>query len=325
MSEKLLLLDRKRERIYHDLDRHLVEIESIGEDLLMVNEVAVKNKIQRTMIGKMALQGLGVRYLGIDDVPEVSKYVILPIMEVERIFNSIRFNWLKTILKGKRKPKEEYINAKFNSLFKALAGFPLRNDFNKQRAMKLVANEGFNIEEIPIIDLSIEKIEMTTILRYLFDIFSNDLGRLYKSLLSIKPAFHEWFMDLHHFDFAHLEGLENSPYDDRRTFVLREIHGIRKPSKVKDLNTISFEIRVPSFITYATCAITEGPFVYRKSLDVSYYEQIRKRRRVNLNDNFLIYDYWGKDITEKDLEILKHFQFHNCLDQATLIEENPHA
>jgi len=194
MSEKLLLLDRKRERIYHNANRHLVEMESIGEDLLMVNEVAVKNKIRRTMKGKMALQGVGVRYLGIDDPPEVSKYMILPIMEVERIFNAVRYKWLKAILKGKRRSKE-YINARYNRLFKALAGFPLRNDPGRKRAMKLVASEGFNIDEIPIIDLAIEKQEMTIILRYLFDIFSNDLGRLYKSLLSIKPAFHEWFMD----------------------------------------------------------------------------------------------------------------------------------
>jgi len=154
---------------------------------------------------------------------------------------------------------------------------------------------------------------MATILKYLFDVFSNDLSRLYKSLLSIKPAFHERYMDFYYFDYAHLEGLENSLSDDRRTRVLCEIHGLRKPQAVKDLNTISREIMVPHFITYATCAITEGPVVYRKGLDVSYYEQLRKGKN-NLQDHFLIFDYFGRPITEKELEILKRFQYHNCLD-----------
>jgi hypothetical protein len=309
--KKLLLLDHKREKLYCK-DGNLIEVEFSQDDRLTVYQVSITKRVKRMAVGVMSLQELGIKYLGLEDPSEILQHLILPVMEIERIFNSIRYKWVKTILGGKREPKE-YINASFNPLFKALAGFPLRNDPGRRQAMKLVAEEGFKVEDLPIIDLSVEKHEMGLIITYLFDVFSNDLSRLYKSLLSIKPAFHERYMDFYYFDYAHLEGLEDSLRDDRRTRVLQEIHGLRKPQAVKDLNTISREIMVPHFITYATCAIVEGPAAYRLRLDVSYYEQLRKGES-NLQDHFLIFDYFGRPITEMDLNMMKRFQYHRCLD-----------
>jgi hypothetical protein len=312
LDKKLLLTDRNRERIYYD-DSHLVEVEFIENGKLAVSKVNIQGRvIRRISIGKMSLPELSARYLESEEPTEILKYFVSPFMEVERIFNSIRFKYLSAILKGRRDSKN-YISSEFNSLFKSLAGLPLRNDPKGIRARKLALAEGFSMDEIPMIDLRNEKCELKIILKYLFDVFSGDLPGLYRELIAIKPGFHEIWADDNWTEDGHVEGLKDSPYKDRRTQVLKEIHGLIDPAPHLDLTNITYEISIPAFMTYAPCNVTEGPFMYRKRNDVSCYQTLRDRKKINLSDHFLIYDYWGKDIKEKDLDVLKCFQFHNCI------------
>jgi len=150
-SEKLLLLDHKREKLY--CNGNFIEIELSQNDRLTVYQVSITKRVERIAVGVMSLQELGIKYLGLEDPSEILQHLVLPVMEIERIFNSIRYKWVKAILRGKREPSE-YVNAHFNQLFKALAGcFPLRNDPGKKQAMKLVTEEGFKVEDLPIINL----------------------------------------------------------------------------------------------------------------------------------------------------------------------------
>lgn len=308
-DKKLLLTNR--ERIYYD-GLYLFEIEFVEPAKVTVSRVSIQDRVRRISVGEMSLPELAARYLESEEPTEILKYLVNPFMEVERIFNAIRFKYLSAILKGRRNP-QEYISAEFNSLFKSLAGFSLRNDPGGIRARKLAFAEGFSMDEIPMIDLRNEKCELKIILKYLFDVFSNDLPGLYRELIAIKPGFHEIWADDNWAEDGHVEGLKDSPYKDRRTLVLKELHGLIDPAPHLDLRNVVYEITIPAFMTYAPCNVTEGPFMYRKRNDVSCYQLLRDREKVNLSDHFLIYDYWGKDIKEKDLDVLKCFQFHNCI------------
>jgi hypothetical protein len=314
LDKKFLLTDRKRERLYYD-GSHLVEVEFIENGNLAVFKVDMQGKVRRISMGEMSLPELSARYLESEEPNEIKKYMVNPYQEAERIFNAIRFKYLSAILKGRREP-QEYISSEFNSLFKSLAGFSLRNDPGGIRARKLAFAEGFSMDEIPMIDLRNEKCELKIILKYLFDVFSRDLPGLYRELIAIKPGFHEIWADDNWLDEGegHIEGLRDSPYHDRRTLVLKEIHGLIDPAPHLDLRNVIYEISIPAFMTYAPCNVTEGPFMYKKRNDVSCYQLLRDREKVNLSDHFLIYDYWGKDIREKDLEIIQCFQYHRCLD-----------
>ena len=311
-DKKLLLTDRNRERIYYD-GSHLVEVEFIEHGKVGVSKVGIQDRVKRISAEKMSLPELSARYLESEEPTEIFKYLVNPFMEIERIFNTIRFKYLSAILKGRRDP-QEYISSEFNALFRVLAGFSLRNDLKGVRARKLAFAEGFDVDAIPLIDVSREKHELKIILKYLFDVFSSDLPGLYRELIAIKPGFHEIWADDNWAEDGHVEGLKDSPYKDRRTLVLKEIHGLINPAPHLDLRNVIYEISIPAFMTYAPCNVTEGPFVYRKRADISYYQLLRDRERINLSDHFFIYDYWGKEIREKDLDVLKCFQFHSCLD-----------
>lgn len=312
-DKKLLLTDRKRERLYFDGQHLLVEAEFVEHGNLAVFKVNIQGKIRRISIGKMSLSELSARYLESEEPTEILKYMVSPFKEVERVLNALRVSYLLAVQHGRRNP-QEYASAEFNALFKVLAGFPLRNDPKGIRARKLALAEGFNVDALPLMDVSREKQEMKVILKYLFDVFSSDLQGMYRELIAIKPGFHEIWADNNWADDGHIEGLRESPYKDRRSQVLREIHGLIDPAPHLDLTNITYEVNIPAFMTYAPCNSTEGPFVYRKRNDVSCYQLLRDREKINLSDHFLIYDYWGKDIKERDLDALKCFQYHNCLD-----------
>ena len=87
--------------------------------------------------------------------------------------------------------------------------------------------------------------------------------------------------------------------------------GSLETSNINELDRFPPEINGKSYLTYASCNITEGPFVSRKSMKISYFDEIRKIRSQDdlneLENNFNILDYYHKDINSpKDLKkILK--------------------
>ena len=60
------------------------------------------------------------------------------------------------------------------------------------------------------------------------------------------------------------------------------------------------EINKKNYLTYASCNITEGPFVFRKSIETSYFSKIRKIKSKkdieNLENNYYILDYYHRQI-----------------------------
>ena len=163
---------------------------------------------------------------------------------------------------------------------------------------------------------------MAIILKYLFRIHVPDWLTLYRELIAIKPGFHEIWLDTVH-DWDHIEGLKNNFRNDLRSTILKEIHGLIEPvqfsSRLEMIRHIRREISPYHYIAYAPCSYLEGSMSYRKSADISYYEALRNREKINLKDYFVIFDYFGKPIKEKDLEFLKCFQYHNCIDLQTIL------
>jgi hypothetical protein len=293
----------------------LIEIEFDKNGNLIVCKIGIGKEVKRSKPLEISLRGLGIKYYGLEDpsVPKMLKYVIIPEMEVERIFNSLRLKYLTAIFEGVKKPID-YINAHFNKLFKALAGLSLRNDPGKKHAIKLLNDEGFKMNQMPIIDLEDEKKELGDILKYLFYVHKNDISQLYRELIAIKPGFHEIWLDLKH-EAGHGEALKENTKKDRRTLILKEIHKQIKHSNITN-SKIKSEINRNSFMTYATCNITEGPLVYRKKVDISYYEQLSKAPN-NLDGNFVIGDYYGKVLRRTGISALKYFKYHNCIDKIS--------
>ena len=84
-----------------------------------------------------------------------------------------------------------------------------------------------------------------------------------------------------------------------------------------EINRLPTEINKNNYISYAPCNVTEGPFVFRKSLSVSYYDEIRRvtsqDQICELNGKFHILDYHNHDLSTHDklgkfLEIAKLFR-----------------
>jgi len=98
--------------------------------------------------------------------------------------------------------------------------------------------------------------------------------------------------------------------DDIRSEVFRQLRGVSEleHSILNNLDRFPPEINRRSYFTYASCNITEGPFVFRKSIDTSYYNEIRKiespKDLKKLKNNFYILDYYHDKIDS--LDDLKH-------------------
>lgn len=138
----------------------------------------------------------------------------------------------------------------------------------------------------------------------------------YAELIALKPGFHEAWL---HDDFPNdvHEGpemprgrvfaiLRGSPLD------LIELDG-RYPEDVRNPD---------QFLRYASCAVTEGPFVWRSKPDVSYYEELKlvshlasqTHRRAILQKSFSVLDacqqVQGMDETLGVEQLIEHATAH---------------
>jgi hypothetical protein len=72
--------------------------------------------------------------------------------------------------------------------------------------------------------------------------------------------------------------------------VFRMLRNKEELSALK-LQGLPAEINKNNYISYAPCSVTEGPFVFRKNLSVSYYDELRritaKEQLHELNDNII--------------------------------------
>ena len=133
---------------------------------------------------------------------------------------------------------------------------------------------------------------------YIRNLNVDNFNKIYAELIAIKPGFHELMIHDDYFDKKSI-----STGKDTRTQIFRLLRGIGKLSDIK-LSKLPHEINGKSFFSYASCNITQGPFVLKKKISVSYFDEIRKieskEQMHNLKDNFLILDYYHNNINTKE-------------------------
>ena len=304
IDRSLLLIDSKREKLFKTGEGKYIEVMASPDGKLTVKKVY--QSIRKTIVEDMSLRRIGIEFLGLNDpsVPQMMKYLVIPEMEVERIFNNMRYKYLKAIdLAGFENP-DKYISADYNKAFQALAGKTVYQGNTRDRKENdwFYEDVGFTDGVRDELKLNIEGDEMTFILHYIRYSEQTDYARIYAELIAIKPGFHELMVHDNYFD----ESSYPVP-NGARSQVFRMLRGIGELSDI-ELDGLPHDINTNSYFTYGSCNVTEGPFVYRKSISTSYYEELRKiRSKYNidrLNNNFHILSYHNSIRTKKELENL---------------------
>ncbi len=276
INKKLLLSNVSKSGLFNSREGDYIQIEINKQGQLAVSKVT--DKLALNHIG-LSLRKIGEVYLGLKDpsVSQMLRYLVLPEMEVERVFNNLRYKYLKAIyLSGFNKPIE-LINAKYNKAFQSMAGLQIyqgntksrkSNDyFWKSAGFKSVARKEINWEE--------DRKSLGFILSFIKAVKSNDIDKTYAELIAIKPGFHEICIHEDYFN----EEVKNDGTSRSKAFMLLRGH----KEKLR-LHKMPAEINRKSYLSYAPCNVTEGPFVFRKKLDTSYFNEIcktdnRKKKR----------------------------------------------
>lgn len=308
IGRSLLLTDSKRERLFKTGEGKYIEVMASPDRKLTVKKV--DQSIRKTIVEDMSLRRICIEFLGLNDpsVPQVLKYLVIPEMEVERIFNNMRYKYLKAIhLAGFENP-DKYISADYNKAFQALAGKTVYqgNASDRKENDWFYKDVDFTDEIRDELELDIEGDEMVFILHYIRYSEQTDYASIYAELISIKPGFHELMVHDNYFD----ESSYPAP-DGVRSQVFRMLRGIGELSEL-ELDGLPRDINTKSYFTYGSCNVTEGPFVYRNSVSTSYYEELRKIRSRSdidgLNSNFHFLNYHNSIKTTDELK--------NLLDRA---------
>jgi hypothetical protein len=202
LNKKLLVSNANQDGLLltRDGNNILVEFDLNGQ----MSTVAISGSFGLTPIENMSLRQVGEQYMQLEDpsTKNVMKHLILPEMEVERIFNCVRYRYLTAIFVSDFENPQQYMNSKYNKAFQALAGIKVTqeegaekrdNDYFWQVAgFSRKAKEldwGKDIADLERI-LGIFRIQG---LRF-------DYSTLYKELIAIKPGFHELMIHGDYFD-----------------------------------------------------------------------------------------------------------------------------
>ena len=174
---------------------------------------------------------------------------------------------------------------------------------------------GFKSPEETGVSFDDEINKFNFIVRFLRKYYQNDLPKVYTELIAIKPGIHELPIHGNYFDLSkkHQDAVHknkiNEMSEDKKVeyreevFALLANEGNLENSPVQNLNKFPGEINVNSYFTYASCNITEGPFVSRKIKNISYFDEIRKihskEEIKNIEDKFNVY-YYDKGVDSKE-------------------------
>jgi len=300
VGKKLFLSTELKDKLFNTEDGYYLEIEIDNQGKLSVRKI-LKDLKKIDSINKPSLRQIGQDYLGFRD-PSVSKmlnYLVLPEMEVERIFNNLRYKYLNSIyLSGFPNPSE-FIDSKYNKAFQALAGLNVRQGKAKIKRDNdyFWKSVGFKSKAKKENKFSEEYNALNFIITYIRNNLS-DIKKIYTELIAIKPGFHELYIHPDYFDKKfYPKG------NDFRGITLRFLRGQGNLSNI-DLKKLPDNVSNHyHYIRYAPCNVTEGPFVYRKNISVSYSEEIRKidtkDKISDLKKNFMIFDYKHKNLDSK--------------------------
>ncbi len=309
LGKSFLLSNKQRNGLHFSKRASKAIIVNIGNEGNLssnYNDYDTKFSIEDT------LADIFLNELKLDEVTfdQIFKCLILPEMEIERIFNTIRYKYLKAVYQSNRHNPQECFDSTYNKAFQALAGllvyqgnaaFRKDNDaFWKEAGFtKRSRNQNWDKEHN----------DLKVIIDLLKHIHAGNPEDIYAELIAIKPGFHELFI---HEDYFSKEQYPNgtSPRDT----VFRILKNKQKKSCFK-LDNFPQEINKKSYFSYAPCSITEGPFVFRKDPSVTYVDEIKsitsKAEIKNLSEKFHILNYYNQDIStpEKLAELLEKAKF----------------
>jgi hypothetical protein len=123
------------------------------------------------------------------------------------------------------------------------------------------------------------------------------LNCVYAELIAIKPGFHEIWVHGNFFEEEFKENLHDNEGNRAKNRVLNMLRN-KTPLRASDIGLTkfpSYQINKKLYISYASCAFTEGPFVRRRNDSISYFDEIRKIKSLaekpNLKEKFYIEDY----------------------------------
>ncbi len=305
-GKKLFLTTKLKDRLfYNKKEDYYLELEfNIGGQLIVHK---ISKKLKKTTLN-YSLRRIGEEFLEFKDptVDKMLNYLVLPEMEVERIFNNLRYKYLNSIYLSNFENPQKFFNANYNRPFKALAGMNVyqgnvsdrkdNDDFWKSIGFKEIAriNNNFNVE----------KKDMKYIIRYINNLKVENFNKIYSELIAIKPGFHEIWMHENYFEDKYIKPPKNPLKENKREKIFRRLRGLGNlsdlifkamPNDLKKWN---------SYFTYASCAITEGPFVLRKNVSISYFDEIKrinsKKDMHTLEKNFEILDYRQSNLNSRE-------------------------
>lgn len=302
LGKKLLLINKDKDGLFQT-DEHYIEIEinTLGELFVYkLSKKCIRIKID------FSLRKIGETFLGLKDpsVREVLRYFILPEMEVERIFNNLRYNYLQAIQLSGFEDPQKFISSNYNKAFQALANINVYQGNPKKRKKPddFWIDAGFTPDTKSKVenDFAIEKNKLGFILSYLKKLEINDFSNIYAEIIAMKPGIHELVTHPNYFD---KKTIRNNKKNKERTKIFELLRGNGDLSDIK-MNKLPRDIDIKNYFSYAPCNVTEGPFVFRKKISVNYFDEIRKIKSKqdlkNLHDNFYILDYFNRDLTTRE-------------------------
>ncbi|KZX17532.1 hypothetical protein MBCUT_02070 [Methanobrevibacter cuticularis] len=315
----LTRLDKKGLFVTDDNNHILLEFDDKNR---LISSKEISEKFRERELG-YSLKAIGTKLLGLDGNEDILSYLVPWDMELERIFNCIRYKYLLSIFESGFDNPSKFLHSSYNRPFQALAGKNVyqgnvdvrkdNDDIFKDIGFKSPEETGVNFEE--------ETNEFNFIIRFLRKYYQNDLPNVYTELIAIKPGMHELLIHGNYFDLTekHQDKVNKNKINAKNVdgkvdyrsevFALLANVGNVEHSPVQNLSKFPGEINVNSYFTYASCNITEGPFVSRKIKDISYFDEIRKihskEEIKNIESKFNVYYYdKGVDSREKLEKVL---------------------
>ncbi|EKF84778.1 hypothetical protein [Methanobacterium formicicum] len=296
----LILIDKQKKRLLKTKNDSIIRL--FFDDKGFISTFRIDCKFRLKPLNS-SLEQIGKKYLELDDpsFKNFLNYLITPEMEIERIFNNIRYKYLECIYHSGLESPQKFINADYNNAFQSLTGIKVYQGSTKNRKHNddYWREAGFQKPSDMGITFDPERKDLQFILDYIRNFHQDDFNRIYRELIAIKPGFHELLL---HEDFY-----DSIPADDKaRSQILRQLRLKNNPDSGNDkkMSRLPRDINSQSYLTYASCNITEGPFVFRKCIKTSYYNEIRKinsRHELNkLNESFNILDYCDGSIRSLD-------------------------
>ena len=305
-KKKLFLTTKLKDRLfYNEKEDYYLELEFINNGLLNVHKIS--KKLKRTSLN-YSLRKIGEEFLEFKD-PTVNKmlnYLVFPEMEVERIFNTLRYKYLNSIYLSNFENPQKFLNSNYNQAFQALAGMYVYQGDTNDRKDNDDFWKGIGFKEIARIknNFIIEKKDMKFIIRYIYNLKVDNFNKIYSELIAIKPGFHEIWIHGNYFEDKYNKPPRNPLKEKEREEIFRRLRSL---GNLSDLifKTMPNDLKKwNKYLTYSSCAITEGPFVFRKDISISYFDEIKrinsKKDIPALKKSFEILDYRQSNLNSRE-------------------------